>query len=298
MKNIHVYALLFTTLFLNCKPKKSPAVLNKAYYENFEKNRYERDQRRIKYLELCGLFKLDTKGTSFGLNSKRKVTTYKEDIKQKIGVFQWDGNTFTFESFNEVRVLNESNNEVQHQSLTLDSLGDSEVLYYKNLKWRIITRSGSLYLRVWDKKNPTIQAFEGFAVFEPNSSFIFDADFKYFKASKSELVASKLGIDNVAKFIGKVKFIFKENTYTLDVGDMGWIMVGDATNGEETYGSGRYIYIDMPKTDGKVHLDFNYLYNPPCSYSEFTTCLFPPLQNRLPFRIEAGELIEHKKLNQ
>jgi uncharacterized protein (DUF1684 family) len=75
-------------------------------------------------------------------------------------------------------------------------------------------------------------------------------------------------------------------------------MVGDATNGEETYGSGRYIYVDIPETDGKVHLDFNYLYNPPCSYSEFTTCLLPPLQNRLPFRIEAGELIEHKNLNE
>jgi uncharacterized protein len=298
MKNIIAYALLLTTLVLNCKPKESPAVLDQAYYENFEESRNERDQRRVKYLELCGLFKLDTKGTSFGLDSKRMITTYKDDIKHKIGIFQWDGNAFTFESFNEVSVLNESNNEVQHQSLTLDSLGDSEVLYYKNLKWRIITRSGSLYLRVWDKENPAIQAFKSFAVFEPNSSFIFDADFKYFKASKSELVASKLGVDDVAKFIGSVHFYFEGEAYTLDVGESGWIMVSDATNGKETYGSGRYIYVDIPETDGKVHLDFNYLYNPPCSYSEFTTCLLPPLQNRLPFRIEAGELIEHENLNE
>ena len=75
----------------------------------------------------------------------------------------------------------------------------------------------------------------------------------------------------------------------------GWIMVADATSGNSTYGSGRYMYIDLPEKNGKIQLDFNYLYNPPCSYSEFTTCLLPPLQNRLPFPIEAGELLALKK---
>jgi hypothetical protein len=69
-------------------------------------------------------------------------------------------------------------------------------------------------------------------------------------------------------------------------------MVGDLTSGETTYGGGRYIYLDLPERDGPVTLDFNYLFNPPCAYSEFTTCLFPPRQNQLAFKIKAGELVE------
>ena len=36
-------------------------------------------------------------------------------------------------------------------------------------------------------------------------------------------------------------------------------------------------------------VDFNKAYNPPCAFTPFATCPLPPLQNRLPFRIEAGE---------
>ena len=68
-------------------------------------------------------------------------------------------------------------------------------------------------------------------------------------------------------------------------------MVGDLTSGETTYGGGRYITLTS-EADGTLLLDFNYLYNPPCAYSEFTTCLFPPRQNQLAFQIKAGELIE------
>jgi uncharacterized protein (DUF1684 family) len=41
-----------------------------------------------------------------------------------------------------------------------------------------------------------------------------------------------------------------------------------------------------------VTLDFNYLYNPPCAFSDFTTCLYPPRQNNLTFIILAGERID------
>ena len=36
-------------------------------------------------------------------------------------------------------------------------------------------------------------------------------------------------------------------------------------------------------------LDLNRAYNPPCAFSEFTTCPLPPKQNILPVRVEAGE---------
>jgi hypothetical protein len=62
----------------------------------------------------------------------------------------------------------------------------------------------------------------------------------------------------------------------------------DQTSGKETYGAGRFLYSGMPQ-DGKVVLDFNKAYNPPCSFTPYATCPLPPPENRLPVRVEAGE---------
>jgi uncharacterized protein (DUF1684 family) len=45
--------------------------------------------------------------------------------------------------------------------------------------------------------------------------------------------------------------------------------------------------------DGKVVLDFNEAYNPPCAYNPYTTCPLPPPENRLTERIPAGEMAYH-----
>jgi uncharacterized protein (DUF1684 family) len=62
----------------------------------------------------------------------------------------------------------------------------------------------------------------------------------------------------------------------------------DETNGEETYGGGRFMYAPAPK-DGRVEVDFNKAFNPPCSFTPYATCPVPRKENRLPFRVEAGE---------
>jgi uncharacterized protein (DUF1684 family) len=62
----------------------------------------------------------------------------------------------------------------------------------------------------------------------------------------------------------------------------------DQTSGKETYGAGRFLDTDLPR-DGRVVLDFNKAYNPPCSFTPYATCPLPPPENRLPVRIEAGE---------
>jgi uncharacterized protein (DUF1684 family) len=68
-----------------------------------------------------------------------------------------------------------------------------------------------------------------------------------------------------------------------------FIMFADATSGHETYGAGRFLTIPLP-VDGVALLDFNKAYNPPCALNDFATCPLPPPQNRLPLRVDAGEL--------
>jgi uncharacterized protein (DUF1684 family) len=121
---------------------------------------------------------------------------------------------------------------------------------------------------------------------------IFEGDFAYYDTKKEVAVKSQLGVNANTNFIGKVTFTHNDETHSLEVGSDGFTMVGDLTTGNNTYGGGRYIYLDLPETNGKVIVDFNYLYNPPCSYNSYTTCLYPPRQNHLPFEILAGETIK------
>ena len=68
----------------------------------------------------------------------------------------------------------------------------------------------------------------------------------------------------------------------------------DATNGDSTYGAGRFLYSELPQ-GGKVELDFNQATNPFCAYTPYATCPLPPSQNRLDFRVEAGEKVYHNE---
>lgn len=61
----------------------------------------------------------------------------------------------------------------------------------------------------------------------------------------------------------------------------------DETNGEESYGGGRYLDTSKPEADTMV-LNFNEAYNPYCAYSPRYSCPVVPLENSLDVRIEAG----------
>ena len=69
-----------------------------------------------------------------------------------------------------------------------------------------------------------------------------------------------------------------------------WFVFSDLTSGSETYPAARFLYADVPGPDGETTVDFNQAYNPPCAFNPYTTCPLPPPENRLPVRIEAGEL--------
>ncbi len=64
----------------------------------------------------------------------------------------------------------------------------------------------------------------------------------------------------------------------------------DASNGAETYGMGRYLDINLADVRAnQVTIDFNMTYNPYCAYTDEFSCPLPPPENRLPFKVLAGE---------
>jgi hypothetical protein len=292
MVNKHILIIGLILLFYGCNDSKKNQPLSLEYLSSLSQNIQERAEKRVKYLELTGLFKLDSAANTFGKNPSNKFVLDIEYLPSSLGSISLFKNKVKFNSLEKSLIYDSVGNQIDSLALYIDSNGNSIELYYKFLKWQVITRSGALYLRLWDAKNPAIKAFKGFNSYEAKSEFIIEGDFKYYKSKHTESVSSKLGINDNTDFIGKVEFAYNDKSYALDVGSQGFTMVGDLTSGESTYGGGRYLYLDLPKTDGKVSLDFNYLYNPPCAFSEFTTCLFPPQQNQLPIEIKAGERID------
>jgi len=282
----------FITLFFNCKEATKQIPMDAAYVDALNQNREIRAENRLKYLELTGLFKLDYNSNTFGKAASNNFVLAIENLAESIGSIDLSKEALTFYAAKDIKVTNAQDEEIETLALEIDANGNSIQLFHKQLKWQVITRSGALYLRVWDLKNPAIQAFKGFKNYEINSNYIFEADFSYFETARLESVDSKLGLPDVTDFIGQLHFMYKGASYSLDVGSEGFVMVRDLTSGETTYGGGRYIYLDLPESDGPVTLDFNYLFNPPCAYSEFSTCLFPPRQNQLAFSVKAGELME------
>jgi uncharacterized protein len=68
----------------------------------------------------------------------------------------------------------------------------------------------------------------------------------------------------------------------------------DATSGAETYGGGRYLLDTVKGSDlgmdgDRLVLDFNFAYNPSCSYDPRWICPLSPPANRLPLAVRAGE---------
>ena len=68
----------------------------------------------------------------------------------------------------------------------------------------------------------------------------------------------------------------------------------DETSGRETYGGGRYLFdtvkgADLGTEGERLVLDFNFAYNPSCSYDPRWVCPLSPPANRLPVAINAGE---------
>ena len=67
-----------------------------------------------------------------------------------------------------------------------------------------------------------------------------------------------------------------------------FIPFGDESNGNQTYGGGRYVEIRIDPGKELVLLDFNKSYNPYCAYSKRYSCPKIPVQNILDIEINAG----------
>ena len=170
----------------------------------------------------------------------------------------------------------------------------------KRACFHIIAVNGKYILRLADNQSEVRKNFGGRVWYDVDDRYRVPAKYVLYEPAKKIPIVNV--IDEVSDEVspGYVEFEIEGRAYRLDAftEDNGLFLIfRDATAGDTTYGSGRFMYIDDIPTPGKTFmLDLNRAYNPPCAFSAFTTCPLPPKQNILKVRIEAGEKYPPRKL--
>jgi uncharacterized protein (DUF1684 family) len=156
----------------------------------------------------------------------------------------------------------------------------------------VIERDDRMALRVRDSNAETRTHFLGLDYYPADPSWRIVADWVPFDPPHELEIGSVLGTINKEKVPGKAVFHRDGHTYELmpiqEEPDSLFFVIADRTSGRETYGAARFLYADLPK-DGKVVLDFNRAYNPPCAFTPYATCPLAPPENRLDLAVTAGE---------
>jgi uncharacterized protein (DUF1684 family) len=190
--------------------------------------------------------------------------------------------------------LTHDGREVTELALRDDAEGDPTVIGLGSLRLHVIDRDGRLAVRVRDPGSPARAAFRGIERFPVEPRWRIRAGFIPYEPPRPVRVANVLGFEETYPILGDLAFGLEDTRFRLaafaEVGTTDlFIVFGDATNGLETYGGGRYLYAPPPDHQGQVVVDFNRAYNPPCVFTPHATCVLPLPENRLAVRIDAGE---------
>jgi uncharacterized protein len=184
---------------------------------------------------------------------------------------------------------------VQSAELPPDSLTDR--LELGDLTLYVHASGDRFAIRLRDKHSQLRQNFTGLNWFPIDPAYHVTANFVSYPAPKALESQNVLGDAIKLKIIGYLEFTLRGHKIRLeaeasDTGAGLFIVFRDLTSGKLTYPASRFLVTDVPK-DGRVELDFNEAYNPPCAYNPFTTCPLPLPGNRLAMEIPAGEKIYH-----
>jgi len=170
-------------------------------------------------------------------------------------------------------------------------LGETEFQLKINAEYKDATTSP---LKEKDRK-----LFKTLDFFKVDSTYVVEAKLK--RTPNTEFFGMKTTTNRLSteRVFGIVSFELKGNKYELNVyqnqdlmekeeyKDYLFFPFLDHTNGEESYGGGRYIDLRIPEGDSVI-IDFNTAYNPYCAYNPKYSCPLVPRDNYLAIKVEAG----------
>jgi uncharacterized protein (DUF1684 family) len=296
---LFVFVAAMIVLFAACqKSPKLTTVIDVGAHKN-EIQKWQSDRlasltKEDGWLTLVGLFWLNEGENKFGSDPKNAVVLPQEKAPALAGSLWLEKG--------HVRLITRPGVEITAAGkpvTTLDLKDDNDdsgptVLKVGSLLINIVKRGDRIGVRVKDTESRTRREFKGLEYFPIDPKWRVEARFEPYQPPKTIPITNVLGMTDDEVSPGALAFEVSGKTYRIDpILEKGetdyFVMIADETTGRETYGAGRYLYVSPPDASGRVVVDFNKTYSPPCAFTNFATCPLPPKQNHLPFRIEAGE---------
>jgi uncharacterized protein (DUF1684 family) len=284
-------ALLAAVLLLSaCREEavsEAPAAdagKHRSEVEQWQARRAERLRAEDGWLSLIGLFWLNEGENVISVSSKA--------VPQPLRLTR-KGGTVTLEPAPEMTIDGKPlSGPVALKNDTEE--GGPTVVQIGTVRFQVIQRGDRYGLRVKDANADTRVHFQGLDYYPIEPKWRVEARLEPYTPVKKIPITDVTGSTSDNESPGALVFTIDGKAYRLDPileegSDELFLIFKDGTSKDETYPAGRYLYAPKPGADGKTVIDFNKAYNPPCTFTPFATCPLPPLQNRLPIRIEAGE---------
>lgn len=264
---------------------------DRAYREAFEKWKAELvDDLKQNWLPLVGLHWLKPGANTFGSASDNAIVL--ASVPPHTGVFRLQGEAVWVELEPGVpgKIQGKS---ITREKLKSDQTGDPTVIELGSLRLHVIQRGKRIGIRVKDVNSPAARNYTGPIFFPLDMTYRVTATFVPSDGKRTLDVPNVLGDVTPTPVSGDVRFRLDGHDLTLTASggdpEHGLSFVfRDLTSGKQTYPGGRFLTTD-PVKDGKVLLDFNRAYSPPCAVTSYATCPLAPKENRLEVRIPAGE---------
>jgi len=291
-KTIVTVFLLFSVLLIGCKEKfeQNADTIYLNEINQWHQKRIENLSKENGWLNLVGLYWLKNGENKFG-SARDNDVVFPPITSDYIGTFNLYDSVVTIKVLPGKKVLY-NDTEVSEMPMQIDLSGDPTVLQLNSFRWFIIKRGEKYGIRLRDLDAPLLKEFKGIDRFPVDTNWRIETKFVPYSSPRKIIIPNILGDSEEDIVVGKLVFNIEDKEFSLDPIDSGkrlFIIFADETNGESTYGAGRFLYTDKPDSTGKVILDFNKSYNPPCVFTKYATCPLPPEQNRLAIKITAGE---------
>ena len=282
------------------QPTPTPAVAAATPAASYEQELEQWKAKRLAnlkseegWLSLIGLFWFKEGENRFGSDPTNEIVLPDGKVPAHAGTIRLAGGKVTLEANPEAKITSKGQ-PVTTLELKSDEDGDPTMLELGSLSFHVVKRGERLGLRVKDRENPARAAFKGTDYYPVDRKWVVNARFEPYQPPKQVPILNVLGMETEETSPGTLAFEVDGRPYKLEAlkekgEEQFFIIFADQTNKTETYGAGRYLYADPPGADGRVTLDFNRAYSPPCAFTKYATCPLPPQQNRLPLRVEAGE---------
>ena len=265
-------------------PAENPSVAETLVWRKDAEARLKADDG---WLTVAGLYWLKE-----GVN---EIELPEGSTPPRVGTFEFARGKTVFHAAPGVRVTH-NGKPVTTLELRSDADGaEPDQLVAGGLTLFVIKRGDRYAVRLRDKNSRMRREFTHRTWFPVKEDYRIVADWVPYQPPKSLAVPNVLGQTEQEPCPGVAVFRLRGAEYRLEpVLEDGrlFFIFKDLTSGKATYPAGRFLYSEVGP-DGKVVLDFNRAYNPPCAFTPYATCPLPPKQNRLPVAIEAGELTYH-----